>query len=120
MKVLLVDDSKLIRSMVTNMLQDIGHEVEHAEDGQLAFDKLSGGQAFELILLDWNMPNVTGPELLKMLGDNGLIKCPIVMMTTESAEEKITTCLELGASEYVIKPFTPEILQEKIDMASGF
>ena len=120
MKVLLVDDSKLIRSMVTNMLQEMGHEVDHAEDGQVAFDKICNGLIYELILLDWNMPNVTGPELLMKLGDAKLITCPIVMMTTESAEEKIATALELGASEYVIKPFTPETLKEKIEMASGF
>lgn len=120
MKVLLVDDSRLIRAMVTDMLEQLGHNVEQAEDGQLAFQKLSSGDTYELILLDWNMPKMTGPELLKKLGDHELIKCPIVMMTTESAEDKISTALNLGASEYVIKPFTPEILREKIDMASGF
>lgn len=120
MRVLLVDDSSLIRKMVVEMLNSLGHKVEVAADGQIAYDKLKAGEEFEMILLDWNMPNVTGPEFLELAAKDHLLQCPVVMMTTESAEDKIKKALELGAAEYVIKPFTPEILQEKLDLASGF
>ena len=120
MKILLIDDSKLIRRMVSEMITSLGHEVETAENGKEAYDKLKAGQSFEYMLLDWNMPIMTGPEFLIKAKEDNLLTAPVLMMTTESGEDKISKALELGVSEYIIKPFTPEILKEKLEMASGF
>lgn len=119
MKVLIVDDSKVIIKMVTQMLESLGHSADFAEDGKIACEKIQGGDDFDIILLDWNMPNMTGVEFLEFNKANGLTNASIIMMTTENKPEFISTALSLGASEYIMKPFTEDILNLKIQEVVG-
>ena len=114
MKILIVDDSKLIQKMVGGMLTDLGHTSEGAENGKIALEKITSGNSYDLILLDWNMPELNGPGFLDAVKAQNLNPCPIVMMTTENSMEHIQLALSKGASEYIMKPFTPDILDEKI------
>lgn len=118
MKVLIVDDSKAIYIMVSQMLMDAGHEALWAENGQHAIEVIKEG-GVELILLDWNMPVMNGPEFLEAVRKDKLTEAPIVMMTTENKPDYITKALELGASEYIMKPFTSDILINKMDLVTG-
>ena len=115
MNVLVVDDSKAIFMMVTQMLEEKGHKSIWAEHGEDAVKKISENE-IDLILLDWNMPIMTGPEFLQKNKDESLTSVPIVMMTTENKPDHIKKALELGAVEYIMKPFTSDILFDKIEL----
>ena len=116
MKVLIVDDSKPILTMVSQMLKDLGHEPLTAVDGQDAVNVIGADGGVELVLLDWNMPVMTGIEFLEKNKSEGFCSAPIMMMTTEKSPEKISKALEMGATDYIMKPFTPDILENKIEM----
>lgn len=116
MKILVVDDSKPIFMMVSQMLTELGHQPVWAEDGQKAVQVLSEQPDVGLILLDWNMPVMNGLEFLELNQQDKFFINPIVMMTTENSPEKIQKALENGASDYIMKPFTADILQSKIEM----
>ena len=118
MKVLVVDDSKAIYAMVSSMLQEGGHTSAWAEDGCKAVEALAKDKSIELILLDWNMPNMNGLEFLEKNMKEKLTTVPIIMMTTENSPEKIKKALSLNAAEYVMKPFTKDILFNKIELIS--
>jgi two-component system chemotaxis response regulator CheY len=115
MKVLLVDDSNTMRRIQRNTLEKIGYtDVTEAQDGADALDKLKAG-GFQLVLMDWNMPNMTGIEALKKIkADPGLKSTPVIMVTSESEKSKIIEAIQAGAANYVVKPFQPETLSEKI------
>lgn len=115
MKVLLVDDSNTMRRIQRNTLEKIGFtDVTEAQDGAEAIDKLKAG-GFQLVLMDWNMPNMTGIEALrKIKADPGLKATPVIMVTSESEKAKIIEAIQAGAANYVVKPFQPETLSEKI------
>lgn len=117
MKVLIVDDSKMINLMVSEMLVNLGHQAESAMDGNEAVEYFKSGKNADLILLDWNMPNMSGLEFLEFNSSNNLTSTPIVMMTTENKPDYIARALELGAVEYIMKPFTDDILEMKIKEA---
>ncbi|MGB0454190.1 MAG: response regulator [Bacteriovoracaceae bacterium] len=124
MNFLVIDDSKHVHSVVQSFLEKKGIKCYSAFDGQLAVkaitDKLANeSKHYDLILLDWNMPNMTGPEFLEHVKETKLTTCPIVMMTTENSIEKITFALENGAIEYIMKPFTEDILLNKIEFVIG-
>lgn len=114
MKILLVDDSSAIALGVGQMLSELGFQNIRAKDGVDALEIISKGEEFDLVLLDWNMPNMDGIEFLEYNVEKKILSCPIVMMTTESKPEKIQKALESGASEYIMKPFTLDILEYKI------
>lgn len=116
MKILVVDDSKAIFMMVSQMLEEAGHKAVWAEDGLVAFQKIKEHNDIDLILLDWNMPNMSGPEFLEKNYKEGIFKNPIIMMTTENKPDYIKKALELGAVEYIMKPFTSDILFNKIEL----
>ncbi|MBT4760110.1 MAG: response regulator [Bdellovibrionaceae bacterium] len=116
MKILIIDDSKVVRSFTEQMLVEQGYEVFHAENGQEGIDLISGGAKYDYILLDWNMPILDGPGFLEKYASLRDNQCPVIMMTTESSKEYFQKAIELGASEYIIKPFTPDILFGKIEM----
>lgn len=116
MKVIVVDDSKPIFLMVSQMLQEMGHEAVWAENGQDAVEKVAQHSDASLLLLDWNMPIMDGLEFLKKNMAESFVPCPIVMMTTENKPEKIKEALKNGASDYIMKPFTADILENKIEM----
>lgn len=115
MRILVVDDSSLIHSFIHQSLGTRGVDVVDAENGRVAFDLISAGEQFDLILLDWNMPEMDGPTFLQKASDMSLLKCPVVMMTTENSPQKIIKAMGLGASEYIMKPFDDTILLSKLE-----
>lgn len=115
MKVLVVDDMSTMRRIVRNVLKQIGYtSVEEAPDGQEALKKLKGG-GFGLVVTDWNMPVMTGLELLKAIRADAELKIlPVLMVTAEAQKENIIEAIQAGVSNYVVKPFTAEALLEKL------
>lgn len=115
-KILVVDDFPTMRRIVRNLLKELGFEnVDEAEDGQMALDKLNSG-AFELVVSDWNMPNLDGLSMLKHIRANpALARLPVLMVTAEAKKENIIAAAQAGASGYVVKPFTAATLEEKLN-----
>jgi two-component system, chemotaxis family, chemotaxis protein CheY len=115
MKILLVDDSGMIRSVEKNFLSELGlNDTVEAADGLLAL-KAVIAHKIDFIFLDWNMPNLSGIETLKKLKANPATKSiPVVMVTSESEKSHILEAVKIGATSYVIKPFTLEVLKEKL------
>lgn len=116
MQYLVVDDSPTMRRIVINALKTFGvTDVVEAEDGQDALDKLQAGN-IDFVITDWNMPNMTGLELTKAIRSNEAFKSlPILMVTTRGLKEDIIEALKAKVNNYVVKPFTPQVLKEKID-----
>lgn len=116
MKILVVDDFSTMRRIVKNLLRQLGYEhIDEAEDGEQAFSKLQNGD-YGFVVSDWNMPNMDGLELLKKVrSDPNLKELPILMVTAEAEKEKVITAIQAGVNNYVVKPFTGEILKEKMD-----
>ncbi len=115
MKFLVVDDSATMRRIVINSLQRIGYsDTVEAGDGQEALAKFDSSVNF--VITDWNMPNMSGTEFAKVLRsrDDGR-HVPILMVTARSVKEDILTAMEAGVNNYIVKPFTPQVLKEKID-----
>jgi len=115
MKFLVVDDSSTMRRIVVNSLQRIGFgDTVEAGDGKEALDKFDPSVKF--VITDWNMPNMTGTELAKALREREDGKqVPILRVTARSVREDIIEAMEAGVNNYIVKPFTPQILKEKID-----
>lgn len=113
---LVVDDSKALRMILTRTLREVGYEVCEAANGKEALRVIETQKAtLKLILTDWNMPEMNGLELLKLVRkDPRLSSLVVVMVTTETEVDQMVVALEAGADEYVMKPFTKEILVEKL------
>ncbi len=118
-KTLVVDDSKAVRMILAKTLRELGHEVIEAANGREALEVVAHEEnSITLVLADWNMPEVNGLELLKRLrAQPELAALSVVMVTTETEVDQMAAALEAGANEYVMKPFTREILVEKLQMA---
>ena len=116
MKFLIVDDFSTMRRIIRNLLKELGFtNVDEAEDGVAALAKLRGGN-FEFVVSDWNMPNMTGIELLRAIrADDTLKHLPVLMVTAEAKKENIIEAAQAGASGYVVKPFTAAVLEEKLN-----
>ena len=116
MRFLVVDDFSTMRRIVKNILKQLGYEnIEEAEDGAQAYSKLKSG-SFEFVVSDWNMPNMDGLELLKKIrSDDELKHLPVLMVTAEAEKDKVITAIQAGVSNYIVKPFTAEVLKEKMD-----
>lgn len=116
MKYLVVDDSPTMRRIVLNALRTLGvDDVIEAEDGADALSKLRY-ESIDFIITDWNMPNMNGLELTKAVrSDERLKHLPILMVTTRGLKQDIIDALQAKVNHYVVKPFTPHILKEKID-----
>ncbi len=114
-KFLVVDDFSTMRRIVRNLLKELGFaNVQEAEDGVDALNKLRGEQ-FDFVVSDWNMPNMTGIELLRAIrADANLKHLPVLMVTAEAKKENIIEAAQAGASGYVVKPFTAATLDEKL------
>ena len=117
-KFLVVDDSVTMRRIVVNTLKTIGYnQYVEAEDGKDALDKLSTDLGINFIITDWNMPVMSGLELTKAIRSDDRTKgLPILMVTTRGVKEDIVQALQARVSNYVVKPFTPQILKDKIDL----
>lgn len=115
MKFLVVDDFSTMRRIVRNLLKELGFaNVHEAEDGVDALNKLRGG-SFDFVVSDWNMPNMTGIDLLKNIRKEPTLKhLPVLMVTAEAKRENIIEAAQAGASGYVVKPFTAATLDEKL------
>lgn len=116
MRALIVDDSRFVRGYLRSLLQEKGIVCEEAADGQAALDKLHGGSAFDLILLDWNMPVMNGLDMLKHMRAEGFTGMKVLMVTTEAENDYILRALDAGADEYLMKPFDHEAFDEKLAM----
>ena len=114
-KFLVVDDFSTMRRIVRNLLKELGYvNVDEAEDGVVAMQKLTSG-GFDFVVTDWNMPNMTGIELLKAIRANAqLVHLPVLMITAEAKKENIIEAAQAGASGYIVKPFTASTLGEKL------
>lgn len=115
MKFLVVDDFSTMRRIVRNLLKELGFtNAQEAEDGVEALNKLRG-EKFDFVVTDWNMPNMSGIELLRAIrADANLKHLPVLMVTAEAKRENIIEAAQSGASGYVVKPFTAATLDEKL------
>jgi len=120
MEVLIVDDFATMRRILKNILKQIGFtNISEADDGKSALNMLKK-QKFDLVLCDWNMPEMPGIELLKQVrADDGLKDMPFVMVTAEAQKENILAAVQAGVSNYVVKPFTAETISEKLEKVFG-
>jgi two-component system chemotaxis response regulator CheY len=117
LKFLVVDDSVTMRRIVLNSLKQIGYEsFVEASDGRDALNKLSADDSINFIITDWNMPEVSGLDLVKSVRANPkTANIPILMVTTRGMKEDIVEALNAKVNNYVVKPFTPQVLREKIE-----
>ncbi len=117
-KVLLVDDSAVMRKIIQRNIKETGlivDEFVEAGDGNQALDKVNANGDLDLILLDWNMPNMSGIEFVKTLRSLNLAKrIPVVMVTTEGSDAKVSEAKESGADGYLTKPFTADQLRDTL------
>jgi two-component system, chemotaxis family, chemotaxis protein CheY len=116
LKFLVVDDFSTMRRIVRNLLKELGfNNAEEAEDGVVALAKLREGK-YDVVVSDWNMPNMDGLTLLQSIRADGALKhLPVLMVTAEAKKENIIAAAQAGASGYVVKPFTAATLQEKLN-----
>jgi two-component system chemotaxis response regulator CheY len=116
MKILVVDDFSTMRRIIKNLLRDLGfNNTSEADDGQTALPMLQSGN-FDFLVTDWNMPGMTGIELLKAVrADAKLASLPVLMVTAEQKREQIVEAAQAGVNGYIVKPFTAEVLREKLN-----
>ena len=116
MKILVVDDFSTMRRIIKNLLRDLGFtNIQEADDGNTALPMLQNGD-FDFVVTDWNMPGMSGIELLKEIrADAKLGTIPVLMVTAEAKRDQIIEAAQAGVNGYVVKPFTAQVLKEKID-----
>ena len=116
MRFLVVDDSSTMRRIIINTLNKIGYtDIIEAGNGREGIDKVSEGPV-DLIITDWNMPEMNGIEFIRALRTmDGKQTLPVLMVTTNAAKDDIVEALRAGVNNYVVKPFTPDTIKEKID-----
>ena len=116
MKILVVDDMSTMRRIVKNILKQLGfNNLEEAENGQEALTKLKA-DTYGFVVSDWNMPVMMGIDMLRAIrADEKLKKIPVLMVTAEAQKENMMEAVQAGVSNYVVKPFTAETMQEKIN-----
>lgn len=114
-KALVVDDSKTIRLILSQTLASLGYDVSSASNGKEAIETMNHDPFITVALVDWNMPVMNGLEFVKaMRADNRFAEVKIVMVTTETEFEQMNAALSAGADDYVMKPFTAEIISERL------
>lgn len=120
MKILVVDDFATMRKIIKNILGQLGFKnIIEADDGTTAWEILQK-EPVDLIISDWNMPKMSGLELLKKVrGDDKLKDTPFLMVTAEAQKEYIIEAAKYRVSQYIVKPFTPETLKEKLEKIFG-
>jgi len=115
---MVVDDSRAVRMIITRTLRELGFDVMEAAHGRQALEALNTGGPVDVVLADWNMPEMDGMSLLlAMRASPALHGVPVIMVTTEAEFEQMSAALAAGATEYVMKPFTKEILVDKLRIA---
>ncbi len=117
MRALVVDDSRAIRSIIGKTLKELGFELSEAADGREALERLDGAGWVDLMLVDWNMPVMNGFEFLCAVRRRAEWKDSVVIMvSTETELSQMQRALDAGANEYVMKPFTGDVLREKLQL----
>ena len=116
MRILVVDDSSTMRRIITNTLNKLGHhDVVEASNGREGLERLTGG-GVDMIITDWNMPEMSGIDFIRELrGSEAASRIPVLMVTTNAAKDDIVVALKAGVNNYVVKPFSPETMKEKIE-----
>lgn len=120
-RILLVDDFEIVRLMLRNALTELGFtDIEEAEDGKTAMTKLTeahaSGRPYGFVFCDWNMPEMTGIEVLEACRSTPeFATLPIVMVTAEAEQESVVRAIRAGASDYVVKPIAPDVLERKVN-----
>ena len=117
MKALVIDDSKAMRSILSRMLQGLGFEVLEASNGREGIERLQANGSVDLALVDWNMPEMNGLDFVRTVrAEQSYDGVLLMMVTTETEMENVVRALAAGANEYVMKPFTQEIILEKLQI----
>jgi len=119
-KILVVDDMNTMRKLIVKACKDIGFSnFEEAQDGALGFKKLEEATSpVQLVISDWNMPNMSGLDFLKKVrASDKFKKLPFVMLTAEAEKDQVIEAVQAGVTNYIIKPFTPQALREKLEAA---
>ncbi|ATX78553.1 two-component system, chemotaxis family, response regulator CheY [Mariprofundus aestuarium] len=117
MRALVVDDSKAMRMIIGRTVKGLGYEVAEGCNGLEALERLKDSGPFDVALVDWNMPEMNGYEFIcAVRADAVYSDMKIVMVTTEAEMSQVIKALEAGANEYIMKPFTKEMIQEKLQM----
>ncbi len=121
MKLLVVDDSSTMRRIIKNTLARLGHkDVLEGADGVEGWNQLDSNDDIEMLITDWNMPEMNGLELVKKVrADERFTDLPIIMVTTEGGKAEVITALKAGVNNYIVKPFTPQVLKEKLGAVMG-
>ncbi len=121
MKLLVVDDSSTMRRIIKNTLSRLGYEdVIEGEDGVQGWTALNENPEIGMLITDWNMPEMNGLELVKKVrADSRFTDLPIIMVTTEGGKAEVITALKAGVNNYIVKPFTPQVLKEKLAAVLG-
>ena len=116
MKILVVDDFSTMRRIIKNLLRDLGFtNTDEADDGNSALPMLQSGK-YDFLITDWNMPGMTGIDLLRNVrSDENLKTLPVLMVTAEAKRDQIVAAAQAGVNGYVVKPFTAAVLKEKIE-----
>ncbi len=115
MRVLAIDDNPGILMLLTDILSDMGAQVTEATDCKMAWDIIESESPFEVVLIDWMTPHMSGLELLKLIRNNDRYKDVILLMVTGLTEvDEVSQALQAGANEYLMKPFTKEMLEDKL------
>lgn len=117
MKFLVVDDSSTMRRIIKNTLGRLGHkEILEAEHGAEAWKIMEETPDINILVTDWNMPEMNGLELVKKVrAESRYEDMPIIMVTTEGGKAEVITALKAGVNNYIVKPFTPQVLKEKLE-----
>ncbi|MEQ1884263.1 MAG: response regulator [Bryobacteraceae bacterium] len=116
-KAMVIDDSRAIRMILTGILSELGYEVCQAANGKEALQKADTNPDVALFLVDWNMPEMNGLEFVQRVrGDKRFVSTPLMMVTTETEINQVMRAIEAGANEYVMKPFTKDMIEEKLRM----
>lgn len=121
LKLLVVDDSSTMRRIIKNTLQRLGYDdILEAENGLEAWGILDGTGGINVLITDWNMPEMNGLELVKKVrAESKYENMPIIMVTTEGGKAEVITALKAGVNNYIVKPFTPQVLKEKLEDVLG-
>jgi two-component system chemotaxis response regulator CheY len=121
MRALVIDDSRTVRAIIGSILREAGLEVVEAADGREGLEQLRRHPGVELVLVDWNMPVMNGLDFITAVrADRTYDPVRVVMVTTETEQDQVVRALEAGANEYVMKPFTKEILVAKLSLLDVF
>jgi len=121
LKLLVVDDSSTMRRIIKNTLARLGHkDVLEGADGAEGWSVLNANPDVDMLITDWNMPEMNGLELVKKVrADERFVDLPIIMVTTEGGKTEVITALKAGVNNYIVKPFTPQVLKEKLGAVMG-